>query len=128
LEKRTWDDSPGATAGEFIMNRTVCKFGLAGALVLGVLAFSATPAQAQVYVSGYYGPAPVYSYYYPTSYYYGYPSYYYTPAYTSYYYTPAYPSYYYAPAYSYYPYRGAYVGWGRGWYGRGWGWYGRRWR
>jgi len=106
------------------MNRTVCKFGLAAALVLGVFAFSATPAQAQVYVSGYYAPTPAYTYsYYPSSYYYyGYPSYY-TPAYSS----------YYSPAYGYYPYRGVYVGvgWGSGWYDRGWyggrGWYGRRW-
>src|SRR5262249_31679650 len=88
--------SPAVTEGDLTMNRTVCRCGLAAALVLGVLAFSATPAQAQVYVSGYFGPAPVYSYYYPPSYYYGYPSYYYTPAYTSYYYTPAYASYYYA--------------------------------
>jgi hypothetical protein len=106
------------------MNRTVCKFGLAAALVLGVLAFSPAPAQAQVYVSGYYG-TPTYTYsYYPSTYYYGYPSYYYTPAYSS---------YYYAPAYSYYPYGGVSVGvgWGDGWYRRGWygdrGWYGRRW-
>jgi hypothetical protein len=111
------------------LNRSVCKFGLAAALVLGVLAFSASPAQAQVYGSGYYAPTPVYSYYYPPSYpSYEYPSYYYTPAYPSYYYTPAYASYYYAPACRYYySYDGAYVGWrGRwGWYGRGW--HGRYW-
>ena len=107
------------------MNRSVSKFGLAAALVLGALAFSATPAQAQVYVSGYYAPTPAYSDCYSPSYsYYGYASYSYTPAYSSYSYAPA--------CRYYYPYRGRYVGWrGRwGWYGRGWrGWHGRyRWR
>ena len=104
------------------MNRSVCKFGLAAALVVFVLAFGATRAQAEVYVSRYYAPTPVYSYSYPPSYYYsGYPSYYYTPGYSSYYSAPAYRSYY--------PYRRAYLGWrgGWGWYGRGW--HGRyRWR
>jgi hypothetical protein len=92
------------------MSRNVCKFGLAAALVLGVLAISPTSAQAQVYVSGYYAPTPVYSYYYPPSYdYSGYPSYYYTPTYSSYYYAPDYRCYH--------PYRG----WrGRGWIGRRW--------
>src|SRR4051812_34964080 len=104
------------------MNRTVCKLGLAAALVVGVMAFSATPARAQVYVSGYYG-APAYTYsYYPSAYSYGYPSYYAAPAYSSYYYTPAYSSYYVAPAYGYYPSSGVYlsVGSGWGWGGRGW--------
>jgi len=101
------------------MNRSVCKVGLAAALVLGALAFSATPAHAQVYVSRYYASTPVYSYYYPPSYpSYEYPSYYYAPAYPSYYSTPTY-SYYYAPAYSYY-YPDC------GWRGR-WGWYGHDW-
>jgi hypothetical protein len=75
------------------MRNVVCKVGLAAAVVLGVLMFSATPANAQVYVSGYYSP-PTYT----TSYYYGYPTTYYTPAY----YTPSYTSYYYTPGYSYY--------------------------
>ena len=101
------------------MTRSVCKFGLAAALVLGVLAFGAAPAQAQVYVSGYYAPTPVYSSCCPSSYY--------VPAYQSYDYTPAYSSCYYAPAYRYcYPCGGSYVGWrGRwGWSDRGWrGWY-----
>jgi hypothetical protein len=103
------------------MNRSVCKFGLATGLVLGALAFSTTPAQAQVYVSGYYAPTPVSSYCSPPSYYYyGSPSYYYTPTYSSYSYAPA--------SRYYYSYGSAYVGWrGRwGWYGHGWG--GRFWR
>jgi hypothetical protein len=114
--------------GELNMNRSVCKFGLAAALVVWVLAFSTSPAQAQVYVSRYYAPTPGYSYYYPPSYYYsGCPSYY-PSTYTSYYYAPGYSSYYSVPAYHpYYPYRRAYVGWRGGWYGRGW--HGRyRWR
>jgi hypothetical protein len=103
--------------GGFTMGRSVCKLGLAATLVWGALAFGAAPARAQVYVSGYSAPTPVYSYYYPPSYSYdGYVSYYSTPAYSSYYYAPAYPCYY--------PYRG-HVGWrghcggvGRGWRGR----------
>jgi hypothetical protein len=106
------------------MNRSVCKFGLAAALVVSVAALGASPAQAQVYVSGYYAPTPVYSYSYPTSYSYSVgPAYCYTPTYTPVYYVPGYSSYSYAPAYYNYPYRSAYVGW-RG----GWRWHGRRWR
>jgi hypothetical protein len=102
------------------MNRSAYKFGLAVALVSGVLAFSTAPAQAQEYMSGYSAPAPTYSYYYPPSnYFYGHPSYYYPPEYCSYYYAPAYRDCY--------PCDGAYVRWrGRcGWFGRGW--LGRRW-
>ena len=110
--------------GEFTMKRSVCKFGFAAVLVVGVLAFSAAPAQAQVYVSGYYAPTPVYSYCYPPSYY--------SSGYASYSYTPAYSWHPYAPAYRpWYRHGGAYVGWrGRwGWYGRGWhGGYRWRWR
>ena len=86
--------------GEFTMNRSVCKLGLAAALVLGALAFGAAPAQAQDYVTGSPAPAPVYSYSSP-------PTYYYYPAYTSCYcpptcHYPTYVSYYYVPTYRYY--------------------------
>jgi hypothetical protein len=99
------------------MNRSVCKFGLAAALVLTVLAFRATPAQARVYVSGYYAPTPACSCYHPPRYYRG---------------------VYVGWRRGWHGrgwrgrYRGVYVGWRRGWYGRGWhgrGWRGRsRWR
>src|SRR5215468_7899318 len=88
---------------ELTMNRSVCTFGLAAALVWGALAFSAAPAQAQVYVTGYSAPTPGYSYSYPPSYYVsGYPAYDYTPAYHTYYCVPAYRCY--NPC-------GGYVGW-----------------
>jgi hypothetical protein len=85
--------------GEFTMNRSVCKLGLAAALVLGALAFGAAPAQAQDYVMASPAPATVYSYNCA-------PTYYYYPAYTSCYCTPTchhpgYVSYYYVPTYRY---------------------------
>jgi len=96
------------------MKRSVRKFGLAAAVVLGTLAFGATPARAQVYVSRYYAPTPVTTYYY-------------TPSQspdgtTSYYYAPAY-SYSWTPECCYYHvYRGCWTGWRSRsvWYRTGW--------
>src|SRR6516225_2875871 len=61
------DIPPTLTKGDLSMKRSVRKFGLAAAIVLGTLAFGATPARAQAYWSRYYAPTPVTTYYYTPS-------------------------------------------------------------
>jgi hypothetical protein len=92
------------------MTRLACKLSLVVAVALGALAFSATPAHAQVFgwrrpvYVNYYTPPAYYPSTYSNSYYYT-PTYTYTPSYytptytyTPSYYTPAtYSSYYYTP-------------------------------